>query len=224
MAFTIPALAGIGILLCSPIAGRSRARNLATRIIGRWGCALAGIRLEIHDPDQLRHQRPAVFVFNHQSAVDPVILCALLQANVVGVAKRELRRHPLLGPLLALAGTVFVQRDAGRGGGDLMPARSALEQGVAVAVAPEGHRNRSLGRFRSGALRLADRAGVPLIPVAIHDSARILGPGKLLMHTGIVRVDVLPAMRASSTTTQQLESLFHEHLAESGGRRPADHR
>lgn len=212
VAFVVPAMAGIVILLFLAPAGRDRARNLATRVVGRLGCALAGIRLRVRDPEHLSQRRPAVFVFNHQSGVDPVVLCALLRRDVVGVAKHELRRHPLLGPLLGLAGTVFVERGAGRGSAMLAPARSALEKGLAVAIAPEGHRNRSLGKLRSGAVHLTTETGVPLIPVVIHDSASVLPPGKLLMRPGIIHVEVLPALTGHERTTEKLESLFHEHL------------
>jgi putative phosphoserine phosphatase/1-acylglycerol-3-phosphate O-acyltransferase len=213
VAFVVPALAGIGILLCAPVLGTGRSRNLATRVIGDWGCALAGIRIYLDDPGNQAGHRPAVFVFNHQSGVDPVVLCAVFRADVVGVAKRELRRHPLLGPLLALAGTVFVDRDAGRGSRDLASARSALQRGLAVAIAPEGHRRSGLGRFRPGALRLAAEAGVALIPVVIHDSARVLPPRRWLMRPGTVQVDILPALDASRITLDQLEAAFHERLA-----------
>lgn len=212
-AFLVPGLAGILILLSGVLWGRHRARDLATRVIGHWGTALAGMHPVIHDPDQGAEIRPAVFVFNHQSGVDPVLLCTLLRGGVVGVAKRSLRFHPLLGPLLWLAGTVFVERGAGRGGMALAPARRVLQQGLAVAIAPEGHRPATLGRFRPGALHLAREAGVPLIPVVIHDSAAILPRGALLMRPGRVHVTVLSPQDPKAIEPQDLETLYHETLA-----------
>jgi len=81
VAFVVPALAGIAILLTGPLWNRNGARNLATRVIGRWGTALAGIEPVISDPTDAADHRPAVVVFNHQSGVDPVLLCALLRAR-----------------------------------------------------------------------------------------------------------------------------------------------
>lgn len=210
VAFVVPALAGIALLLTAPLSGRDQARNRATRLVGRWGCALAGIRLEIHDPDGHAGLRPAVVVFNHASGVDPVILCRVLKRDLVGVAKRELRRHPLLGPLLHLGGTVFVQRDAGTGAAQLDAAGPALARGLAVAIAPAGHRSRTPGRLRPGALALARRAGVPILPVIIHGSAGILPPGDLVMRAGRVRVDVLAPRDPRTLTLEGLEALFHE--------------
>ena len=52
--------------------------------------------------------RPAVFIFNHQSAIDTLILAKILRRDFVAVAKKEVRRHPILGPAFAFAGTVFI--------------------------------------------------------------------------------------------------------------------
>lgn len=218
-AFLIPGLTGIAILLTGPLWGRHRARNLATRLIGAWGCRLAGIRVELDDPEGAARIRPAVVIFNHASGVDPVLLCRTLERDVVGVAKRSLGRHPVLGPLMMLADTVFVDRSAGRGPEALVPARQALERGLAVAIAPEGHRQSRRGPFRPGALQLAQATGVPLVPVVIHGSDRILAPGASRMRAGHVRVEVLAPRCAEKLSLNELEALYDTHLAPAG---PAD--
>ncbi len=217
VAFVVPAMAGIAILLTGPLWNRNRARNLATRVIGRWGTSLAGIEPMISDPASAARHRPAVVVFNHQSGVDPVLLCALLRANVVGVSKDSLRRHPVLGPLMMLADTVFVDRSAGVGPGALAPARQALERGLAVAIAPEGHRQHRLGSFREGAVQLARQANVELVPVIIHNSAKILPPGASVMRPGRVYISVLEPQDPFQTSTRELEQLYHAHLADHRG-------
>lgn len=212
IAFLIPGLTGIVILLTGPLQGRRRARNLATRVIGLWGCRLAGIRVAIHDPEHNARLRPAVVVFNHASGVDPVLLCRTLERDVVGVAKHSLRRHPVLGPLLMLADTVFVDRSAGRGPEALDPARRALERGLAVAIAPEGHRQSKRGRFRPGALELARQSGVPLVPVIIHGSDAILPRGATRMRPGRVDIEVLSPRNADELTLDELEAIYDTHL------------
>ena len=214
VAFVVPALAGIAILLTGPLWNRNGARNLATRVIGRWGTALAGIEPVISDPTDAADHRPAVVVFNHQSGVDPVLLCALLRGNVVGVSKESLRRHPVLGPLLTLADTVFVDRSAGVGPEALAPARKALERGLAVAIAPEGHRQHRLGAFREGAVQLARQAHVQLVPVILHDSAKILPPGTSVMRPDRVHISVLEPLDPFQTSTSELEQLYHAHLGD----------
>lgn len=213
IAFLVPALGGLAVLLAGAPVDKARARNRATRLIGHWGTRLAGIDLNIRDPEAAAGLRPAVFVFNHPSGVDPVLLCALLQRDVVGVAKPLLRRHPILGPLLKLTDTVFVDHSAGSGMAALQPALAALRLGRAVAIAPEGHRMTRRGPFRAGALELARAADVALVPVVIRGSDRILPPRAMRMRAGRVDIVVGAPLNAGNTTLTGLEQFYDAQLA-----------
>lgn len=196
LAFMIPSVAGIVLLLiCLPL-GRRRALAITLPAVTTLGTRIAGISLAVSDPNNGLAIRPAVFVINHQSATDPLIVAALLKKDVVGIAKIQLKRHPLLGPLLALAGTVFVDRESHGGVESLAPALVALKEGYAIALAPEGKRSvdRHLGTFREGAIWLARQASVPIIPIVLHNSAEALPADKLLIRPTTVKVTVLPAI------------------------------
>lgn len=210
IAFVVPSIAGITLLLiCWPL-GRRRALAIALPVIATLGTRIAGIRLEICDVDNALAIRPAVFTINHQSATDPLIVAALLKKDVVGVAKIQLQKHPLLGPLLALAGTVFIDRESHPGPAALAPAVLALDRGDAIALAPEGRRSRNgeLGTFRPGAVWLARTANVPIIPIVLHNSADTLAAGKLLIQPATVNVTVLPAENANTLDGEKLRGLY----------------
>lgn len=212
IAFVVPALAGILVLIGGQLLGRHWARNKATQLIGWLGPRLAGFRIKVDDPKGLASVRPAVFVFNHQSGADPAVLCHVLRRDVVGVAKQELRRHILLGPLLTLAGTVFVDRSAKPGTTALAPALRTLDRGLAVGIAPQGTRRHDTGRLHPGAIWLARSAGVPLIPILIHDSDRVLPPDNWKMTPGTVHVRVLPALDPETVTLAEMEQVFRDNL------------
>lgn len=214
VAFVLPPLVGVLILLvCLPF-GRRRAVNLAIPVIARLGLGLAGIRIEVKGDRGLLYRRPAVYVVNHQSGTDPIIIASLLRRDVCGVAKKELRHHPLLGPLLILAGTVFVDRSKADGSQKLAPALTRLAEDQAITINIEGRRSRDgkLLPFRPGALWLAHTARVPLIPLVLHNSREILPPGTMLMRPGTVTVSILPALSAEKLTLGQLEHHFHDAL------------
>jgi len=171
---------------------RRQALNRATELWGDLGTRAAGIELQVEGAEYL-DLRPAVFVINHQSGIDPILLCALLRRNFVGVAKSQIRRNPLLGPAFAFADTVFLDRGDMEGARDrLMAATRILGRGLAVAVAPEGTRSGSAepGRFKTGAFRLALEAGVPVVPIVIHNAFMILPPRGYVMRAGTVRISV----------------------------------
>jgi putative phosphoserine phosphatase/1-acylglycerol-3-phosphate O-acyltransferase len=198
--------AGIGSLLWTR--DRRRALNLAIGLWGRQGLRAAGIALAVKGAGHLS-LRPAVFTINHQSGVDPIILCALLERDFVGVAKIEIRRNPLLGPAFAFADTVFLDRaDREQAIRRLGPAVSTLQRGLAIAMAPEGRRSsgEALGRFKKGAFRVAMAAGVPIVPIVIHNSRDIPPRGARVMRSGTVDVTVHPPVETRDWKLEDLDA------------------
>jgi 1-acyl-sn-glycerol-3-phosphate acyltransferase len=120
-----------------------------------------------------------VVVANHGSHLDPPLLGHALGRPVAFMAKAELFRVPLLGAIIRACGAYPVAR----GASDREAIRTAtdrLQEGWATGVFIDGSRQ-SDGRVnapQAGAALLAARAGVPLLPVAIINSHRALGPGQ----------------------------------------------
>ncbi len=199
-------LAGVLTLLTG--GGRRPALNRATRMWGRQGTKAAGIRLRIEGAERLR-LRPAIFTINHQSGIDPILICALLREDFVAVAKSEIRRNPVLGPAFAFVGTVFVDRGRGADPVEAMrPVVEACAQGLGLAMAPEGTRSegRSVGRFKKGVAHVALATGVPLIPIVIHNAGEVLPRGGCIMRRGEVRVEVLEPIETSAWTPESLDT------------------
>lgn len=188
---------------------RRRAVNRSYAVWARLGPAAAGIELAIQGARHLERPRPAVFVINHQSGVDAMLVCALLRRDFAGVAKQELRRNPLLGPAMAFVGTIFLDRfDPARSHAQLAPAVEALHGGVSIALAPEGTRSRDgrLGRFKLGALHIAAAAGAPIVPIVFENSRDVLPPGAWLMRPARVRVQVLEPVETRDWKREELEA------------------
>lgn len=154
-----------------------------------------------------------VVVANHGSHLDPPIISHAIGRPVAFMAKEELFRVPLLGPLIKACGAYPVAR----GGGDREALRTATErlaQGWATGVFLDGTRQHD-GRVhapQAGAALLAARLGVPLLPVAILNSHRALGrTGGLRLVPVHIRIGPLippPASRRRGdlgTTTQALQ-------------------
>ncbi len=120
-----------------------------------------------------------VVVANHGSHLDPPLLGHALGRPVAFMAKAELFRVPLLGPIIRACGAYPVAR----GASDREAIRTATDrllQGWATGVFLDGTRQAD-GRVNEpqpGAALLAARAGVPLLPVAIVNSHRALGTGR----------------------------------------------
>ena len=123
---------------------------------------------------------PLVVASNHGSHLDPPLLGHALGRPVAFMAKAELFAIPLLGVLIRACGAYPVRR----GASDREAIRTAtakLEEGWATGVFLDGTRQAN-GRVNNplpGAALLAARSGAPLLPVAIVNSHRALGSGRI---------------------------------------------
>ncbi|MCX5007775.1 1-acyl-sn-glycerol-3-phosphate acyltransferase [Streptomyces sp. NBC_00638] len=152
-----------------PLVGRMRA-GTRDRAIRRWCLAVvrtAGVRTRI--TGAAPPTGGLLIVANHISWLDIPLLAAVRPARMV--AKTEVRGWPVVGPLAARGGTLFIDRDRLRA----LPATveriaETLRGGSAVAAFPEGSTwcGRAQGRYRRAVFQAALDAGVPVQPVRIH--------------------------------------------------------
>ena len=176
--------------------------------------ALIGLNLKIDGEQHLWSQRPAVFIFNHQSNVDLVIVARLLRRDITGVGKREIRDLPIVGRVFEAAGVVLIDRkDTAKAIEAMMPLVDAMRvEGKSVCLSPEGTRSITdkLAPFKKGAFHLAMQAGVPIVPIVIHNSGDVQPKGDLIFHPGTVHVEVLPPIDTSQWSVESID----QHVAE----------
>lgn len=183
--------------------------NIAITTWGEVGTALAGVEVRVEGEEHLWSHRPAVFIFNHQSAVDMLLLCKLLRRDIVAIAKQEVRRNPIFGPVFTIAGTVFIDRANSEKAIEAMrPAVDALHRGLSVAIAPEGTRSPTprLGRFKKGAFHLAMQAGVPIVPIVFRNALDALPKHAVVVRPATVDVVVHPPIFTAGWTPGDLEA------------------
>jgi 1-acyl-sn-glycerol-3-phosphate acyltransferase len=118
--------------------------------------------------DNIPRTGPVIMMINHVAFLDPVILTGMMPRPMVSMAKIEAYEDKIIGPLLRSFDSIPVNR----GAADLSALRrvlDALEAGLAVLIAPEGHRSETggLGEAHEGIAFVAYRAKVPIVPVGI---------------------------------------------------------
>ncbi|MFE0640988.1 lysophospholipid acyltransferase family protein [Streptomyces sp. NPDC058877] len=158
----------LGVLL-APIAGLLpvAARLALVRCWVRAVVRAFGVRVR-HTGATGATPGPLLVVANHVSWLDIPIVAAVLPGRMV--AKTEVRSWPVLGPLAALGGTVFVDRDRLKAlPGTVRDVTGALSRGGRVIVFPEGSTwcGRARGRFRPAAFQSALDAGCAVLPLRI---------------------------------------------------------
>jgi putative phosphoserine phosphatase / 1-acylglycerol-3-phosphate O-acyltransferase len=184
------------------------ARNLTSALWGELAAAAIDLKLEVTGEDNLWKRRPAVFVFNHQSALDAVVMAKLLRRDFTGIAKAEIRRQPLLGTIAELAGAIFIERsDRASALESLSAAVAALRDGTSIAIAPEGTRSptAALGPFKKGAFHLALQAGVPMVAVVIKNTTDWMPKGAWIARPGTVEITVSEPIDTSQWQAGELD-------------------
>src|SRR4051812_2374558 len=170
------------------------------RSIARWTSAsflfCAGLRTVLINVQGIP-PGPCVIVANHASYLDGVLMKGVLPARFSFVIKKEVSRVPLAGVLLRRIGSEFVDRfNRHAGAVDARRLIKKADAGQALAFFPEGTfiEQPGLGKFHSGAFAIAARAGLPVVPVVIRGTRRILPSGHFLPRPGRIEVEILPTI------------------------------
>lgn len=187
--------------------------NVSGAIWGDLATSLAGIDLRVEGEEHLWSHRPAVFIFNHQSALDAILMIKLIRRDVTGIGKMELKKNPIFGPIFTAAGVVFIDRaNSARAIDALKPAVEALKQGRSLVIAPEGTRSPTprLGRFKKGAFHLAMQAGVPIVPVVFRNVLDAFPKDATIVRPATIEAVVLEPIETTDWTVEALD----EEIAE----------
>jgi putative phosphoserine phosphatase / 1-acylglycerol-3-phosphate O-acyltransferase len=180
------------------------AANFSIGLFGDFATAITGVELDVEGEKNLWVSRPCVFIFNHQSKADVMIMAKLVRRDMGGVGKKEIKNIPVLGKLMEWGGTVFVDRADGQSAIKAMePLVEAIrEDGKSIVIAPEGTRSLTpkLMPFKKGAFHLAMQAGVPIVPIVIHNATDVAPKNEFVMRPATVRVTVLPPVDTGDWT------------------------
>ena len=155
---------------------------------------LAGVRLRVVGRERLQAGQNYLFMPNHQSNVDAPVVLLALGRDARMMAKASLFRIPLLGQALRLAHFVpIVREDREAAIASVGQAAEALRRGLDFVVFPEGTRSRDgqLLELKKGPFFMALEGGVPVVPVRIDGSRRVMRRGERLIHPGRVDVQIL---------------------------------
>ncbi|MVU79205.1 HAD-IB family hydrolase [Nocardia sp. ET3-3] len=168
-----------------------------------------GVKVRVVGAEHARAPRPAVFIFNHQSQFDIVVVAEVLGTGFTGVAKREITKNPVFGPLMRFVEVTFIDRaNTAVAKAELAPVVDTLRGGLSVVIAPEGTRSLTprVGPFKKGAFHIAIQAGVPVIPVVIRNAGEIAWRNSAVVRKGIVDVAVLPPIDVSGWDPSHMDA------------------
>jgi 1-acyl-sn-glycerol-3-phosphate acyltransferase len=193
------------------------------KAVPRWWSRMitrgSGVTVRVEGIENLETGKPYIFAANHQSQFDIFALDGYLMEDFRWLAKKELLRIPLVGLAMKLAGTVFIDRSRGRQAmKSLAEAAQRIADGTSVVIFPEGTRSRDglLQPFKSGAMYLAIKSGVEIVPMAISGSFDVLAKGHFLSKPGQIEIRIGKPVATTDYNQKQkqvLADLLHDQVA-----------
>lgn len=189
-AFAFILVVGCPLLLFTVVSGDSDVIYKAGVFGARLTVKLAGVRLEVRGRDKIPRLHAVVFMANHQSNCDPPAVIGLLPPVLI-LVKEEFFRIPVLGRAMRQRGFIPVDRkQREKSIRSIDRAAEALRAGRSFLVFPEGTRSAD-GRllpFKKGVFIMALKAAVPIVPVSISGSAKIMPKGRAWVKPGTVQI------------------------------------
>jgi len=205
-------LGSVGILSCLLVPSGNAVMPLA-RLWARLILALCRVRLSVRGAERIRRGGPYLFLSNHQSQFDILAVVLALPIQFRILAKKELFYIPIFGWVLKLAGFVGIDRgNREKAIRSLQEAARRLRAGTSLLVYAEGTRSPdgALLPFKKGGFMLAIEAGVPVVPITIQGSRKILPKGSLHIRPGTITVSVANPVDPRRFTPETKERLMEE--------------
>lgn len=196
-------------------------RDFVDRMVRDWAQKLldyAGVTVEVHGRENLTG-RPVIFVPNHQSDWDIPLLLAKLDRTCGLVAKDSLAGVPVISGWMRRLDCIFLDRNDARKALKTMndAGRVVAEEGRSIVIFPEGTRSKGeeMGEFKSGAFKTAFKYEVPVQPVCIDGTYKIMeGNGGKTIRPAHVILTFLPPVETAGLERAQ-QKTFGEEIRQS---------
>lgn len=179
-----------------------------TRIFFR----LFGLHVVLHGGEHLQDPRPRLFIANHQSFLDIMVMMAWVRWPSF-LAKKEIQSWPWFGWAMKLLRCVFVDRaDRESRNATGAAVKASMAHGVDFCIFAEGTRSRDgeLLPFRPGGFQVGIDSGALITPVVIDPTWRILNKKGYRMWPGTIHVSILPPIDAALLQSGDRKALARE--------------
>ena len=193
------------------------------RYPSRWArkfCQIAGVRVIIKGADKLKPQTGYIYCANHLSQFDIFSFQGYFPLGFRWLAKEELFKVPFLGRAMTNAGAIAINRSHSREAvKSLQQAAERIKAGTSILIFPEGTRSSdgTLQPFKGGAMLLAIKAEVPIVPVAFVGSYSVLPKGTFFPRPGTITIKVGDPISVSGSSNKDKQTLaiaIHDKVAE----------
>jgi 1-acyl-sn-glycerol-3-phosphate acyltransferase len=172
---------------------------------------IAGVKFEVRRSPGFDPSRTSIFICNHVNIFDPFVIYSAIPQFVRGFELESHFKVPIYGWLMGRFGNIPVPDKPSREGLEIMTqrAKEALESGISLIAFAEGSRTRDgqVQEFKKGTFNIAQKLGIPIVPMSIVGSYQFFRTGHWMLHPGKITVYLHDTIDTTKFGRSEVDSL-----------------
>jgi 1-acyl-sn-glycerol-3-phosphate acyltransferase len=172
---------------------------------------LTGVKLEVRRSPGFDPKRTSIFICNHVNIFDPFVIYSAIPQLVRGFELESHFKLPIYGWMMGWFGNVAVPDAPTRESLEIMTqrAKAALDSGTSLIAFAEGSRTRTgyVKEFKKGIFNLAQKFGIPIVPMSIVGSYQFFQTGNWMLYPGKITVYLYDTIDTSNIKRGDLDAL-----------------
>jgi len=172
---------------------------------------LAAVKFEVRCSPGFDPQRTSIFVCNHVNIFDPFVIYSAIPQFVRGFELESHFKVPVYGWIMGWFGNIAVPDAPSREALEIMTkrAKAALDSHISLIAFAEGSRTRDghVKEFKKGIFNLAQKFGVPIVPMSIVGSYQFFRTGHWMLHPGKITVYLHDTIDTSTVSRSEVDAL-----------------
>ncbi|HEY4708709.1 MAG TPA: lysophospholipid acyltransferase family protein [Candidatus Acidoferrales bacterium] len=199
------------LIVCVGLCVDRRKHDWMNRGFFRNILRLAGVRFEVRRSSGFNPQATSIFICNHVNIFDPFVIYSAIPQFVRGFELESHFKVPIYGWMMGWFGNVAVPDAPTRESLEIMTerAKAALDSGTSLIAFAEGSRTRDghVHEFKKGIFGLAQKFGVPIVPMSIVGSYQFFQTGNWMLYPGKITVYLHDTIETSTIRRGELDAL-----------------
>ncbi|MFC0186899.1 lysophospholipid acyltransferase family protein [Fictibacillus aquaticus] len=174
---------------------------------------LAGVKVTVRGEENIPSDTAVLFVSNHQGNFDVPLMLGYITKPKAFISKIEVKKMPLIGTWMEQMNCLFMDRSNVRQSlKAIQEGARFLENGTSLVIFPEGTRSKGgdMAEFKAGSFKLATKSGVPIVPVTINGSYKIMEQQKFWIKPAEVELVVHPPILPEGADAKELAAQTQE--------------
>lgn len=187
--------------------------DFVTKKVSDWAMGRmndSGAKVNVYGLENIPKDKTVLFVPNHQSDFDILLLLAYLPVPKAFVAKVELEKLPFINQWMKRIHCLFMDRnDIKQSAQIIIEGIKQLKSGINMVIFPEGTRSKTgkLGEFKGGSFKLATKSKCPIVPLTIDGTRNIMEANNYRIKPVTVNLYIHPPIDVTTLSKEEIAQL-----------------